>query len=197
MDQLQSLPNEITPSPENLGLLQRQAILESNLSSSGSAWFLTALLTLVVALPAAYRFAVISRGGTVQDRLTRVEDRLAEDLLKHQARIEGEIRELELMHVRDQFEEDVRFAEEAQELVRRRRRRVLSRIEGEDLAGVEEEAVMDEFLAVLQRVREIDFMRGVAWNEGSRGSALSAGLGFSNVRDIRSVVRKSVQRRCV
>ena len=69
VDQLQSLPNEITPSPENLGLLQRQAILESNLSSSGSAWFLTALLTLVVALPAAYRFAVISRGGTVQDRL--------------------------------------------------------------------------------------------------------------------------------
>ena len=64
-------------------------------------------------------------------------------------------------------------------VVRRRRRRVLSRIEGEDLAGVEEEAVMDEFLAVLQRVREIDFMRGVAWNEGSRASALSAGLGLS------------------
>ena len=87
------------------------------------------------------------------------------------------------MHVRDQFEEDVRFAEEAQELVRRRRRRVLSRIEGEDLAGVEEEAVMDEFLAVLQRVREIDFMRGVAWNEGSRASALSAGsVSYTHLR---------------
>lgn len=173
------------------GLLERQQILSEEASISSSAFLLCAVLSIISLLPVALRLGTVLSGGTIQDKVTRIEEETFELLQEGRLAVERAIGEMEIWHVREQFEEDVRFAGEAQNFVRERRRAMLYDFARNDLTQADEENVMNEFLAVLQRVREIDFMRGMAWNTRSPVHEAATAETVSNVRDIRSAIRRA------